>query len=58
MDRIGEEGKRKEKVKTAVSLLNPFLRTPDLRKLVFCIWNRRPRSARPVNGLLVSFIFL
>ena len=34
-DRIGEEGKQKKKVKTAVSLLNPFLRTPDLRKLVF-----------------------
>ena len=57
-----EERKRKVKVKTAVSLLNPktmskfcFLRTPELRKLIFCIWIRRPPSVRPVNRFVVSF---
>ena len=60
-----EERKRKVKVKTAVSLLNPktiskfcFLRMPELRKLIFCIWIRRPRSVRPVNRFVVSFISL
>ena len=54
--------KRKVKVKTAVSLLNPktmskfcFLRMPELRKLIFCIWIRRPPSVRPVNRFVVSF---
>ena len=31
-----------------------FLRMPELRMLivhVFCIWNRKPRSARPVNSV-------
>ena len=51
--KVKKEGKRerKIKVKTAVSLLNPkliskfcFLRMPELRKLIFCIWIRRPRS--------------
>ena len=53
-----EERKRKVKVKTAVSLLTPktiskfcFLRMPELRKLIFCIWIRRPRSTcKPVCG--------
>ena len=31
-----------------------FLRMPELRKLIFCIWIRRPRSVRPVNRFLVS----
>ena len=45
-----------------MSLLNPktlskfcFLRMPELRKLIFCIWIRRPRSVRPVNRFVVSF---
>ena len=55
-----EERKRKVKVKTAVSLLNPktkfcFLRMPELRKLIFYIWIRRPWSVRPVNRFVVSF---
>ena len=57
-----KERKRKVKVKTAVSLINArtiskfcFLRIPELRKLIFCIWIRRPRSVRPVNGFVVSF---
>ena len=32
-----------------------FLRMPELRKLIFCIWIRRPGSVRPVNRFLVSF---
>ena len=32
-----------------------FLRMPELRKLMFCIWNRRPWSVRPVNRFVVSF---
>ena len=28
-----------------------FLRVPELRKLIFCIWFRRPRSLRPVCDL-------
>ena len=54
--RGGKERKRKVKVKTAVSLLNPktilkfcFLRMPELHKLICCIWLRRPQSVRPVN---------
>ena len=41
--------REKAKNKTAVSLLNPktlskfwFLRMPELHKLIFCIWIRRP----------------
>ena len=54
-------GKRKVKVKIAVSLLNPkiskfcFLHMPELRKLIFCIWIRRPQSVRPANGFVISF---
>ena len=54
--------KAKSKIKTAVSLLNPktisqfcFLRMPELRKLMFCIWSRRPPSVRPVNRFVVCF---
>ena len=61
-EKRGEERKRKVKVKTAVSLLNPktmskfcFLRMPELCKLIFCIWIRRPWSVRPVNRFVVSF---
>ena len=57
-----EERKRKVNVKTAVSLLNPktiskfcFLRMPELRKVIFCIWIRRAPSVRPVNRFVVSF---
>ena len=32
-----------------------FLRMPELHKLIFCIWIRRPRSVRPVNRFVVSF---
>ena len=58
----GEERKRKVKVKSAVSLFNPkpvskfyFLRMPELRKLMVCIWIKRLRSVQRVNGLVVSF---
>ena len=27
----------------------------ELRKLIFCIWIRRPRSVQPVNRFVVSF---
>ena len=59
-----EERKRKFKVKTAVSLLNPkpiwkhyFLYMLELCKLIFCIWSRsrRPRTVRPVKDFVVSF---
>ena len=30
-----------------------FLRIPEHRKLIFCIWIRRPTSVRPVNGFFV-----
>ena len=63
MKKKGEERKQKVKVKTAtMSLLNPkpiskfcFLCMPKLRKLIFCIWNRRPWSVWPVNGFVVGF---
>ena len=32
-----------------------FLRMPELGKLIFCIWIRRPPSVRPVNRFVVSF---
>ena len=58
----GEERKRKVKVKSAVSLFNPkpvskfyFLRMPELRKLMVCIWIKRLRSVQRVNDLVVSF---
>ena len=60
-EKRGEERERKVKVKTAVSLLNPkiskfcFQRMPELRKLIFCIWIRRPWNVRPVNRFVVSF---
>ena len=54
--------KAKGKVKTAVLLLNPktilkfcFLYIPELCKLIFCIWIRRPSSVRPVNSFVASF---
>ena len=31
---------------------------PELCTLIFCIWIRRTRSARPVNGLVVRFCCL
>jgi len=58
----GEERKWKVTIKTAVSFLNPktiskvcFLCMPELCKLIFCIWIRRPWSVRPVNSFVVSF---
>ena len=58
----GEERKRKVKVKTAVSLFNPklvskfyFLRMPERRKLMVCIWIKRLRSVQPVKSFVVSF---
>ena len=61
-EKRGEQRKRKVKFKTVVSLLNPkpiskfcFLCMPKLRKLIFCIWNRRPWSVWPVNGFVVGF---
>ena len=59
-EKMREERKRKVKVKTVVSLLNPqnskfcFLRMPEHRKLIFYIWIRRPRRVRPVNGFVVK----
>ena len=56
-----------EKVKSdnqdcCVIFLNPktiskfcFLCMPELCKLIFCIWIRRPRSVRPVNSFVLSF---
>ena len=35
-----------------------FLHMPELHKLIFCIWIRKPRSVRPVNQFVVSFNFL
>ena len=32
-----------------------FLRMPELRKLIVCIWIRRPQSVRPANRFVVSF---
>ena len=43
--------KQEVKVKTAVSKFC-FLRMPELRKVIFCIWIRRPWSVRPVNRSL------
>ena len=32
-----------------------FLSVPELLKLIFCIWIRRPRRVRPVNGLPLNY---
>ena len=32
-----------------------FLRIPELRKLIFCIWIRKPWNVRSVNRSVVSF---
>ena len=32
-----------------------FLCMPEIHKLIFCTWIRRPRSVRPVNSFMVSF---
>ena len=60
--KIGEERQRKEKVKTAVSLLNPktifkfyFLRKPELHKLIICMCIRGPQNVHPANSFVVSF---
>ena len=51
-----KEEKRKVKINISCVTLKP---TRELRKpIVFCIWNGRLRSARPVNGFLVSSISL
>ena len=52
----GEERKGKVKDKTALEIL--LSGVPELRKLIFCIWIRRPRRVRPVNGFVVSFTSL
>ena len=49
-EKRGEERKRKVKVSKFC-----FLRMPELRKLIFCIWIRRLRSVRPINLFVVSF---
>ena len=53
----GVERKRKGKVKTAVSLLNPktiskfcFVRMPKIRKLMSCTKGSRPSSRPPFDG--------
>ena len=55
----GEKAKRKY-VKSAGSLLTTktiskccFLDMPEIQKLSFCIWTRRPRSAQPVNSFVI-----
>ena len=60
-EKRGEERKQKVKVKTVESLSHPktilefcFLRMPEIRKLIFCIWIRRPQGERPV-GFIASF---
>ena len=53
-----KEGRREsEKYKSRLLCHSKFcfLRMPGLRKLIFCIWIRRPRSVRPVNRFVVSF---
>lgn len=57
-----EEGKRKGKVETAVSLKSQktisivLLHMPELQKVIFCIIrNKRPQSAFPANIQLVIF---
>ena len=32
-----------------------FLHMPELRKLIFCIWIKRPQTVRPVKGFVVRF---
>ena len=36
-------------------LYHLLLHMPELQKLIFWIWNRRPCSAQPLNGFLVHF---
>ena len=62
-EKRGEERKQKVKVKTVESLSHPktilefcFLRMPEIRKLIFCIWIRRPQGERPV-GFIASFLY-
>ena len=35
-------------------LLSQYM--PEVRKLVFCIWIRRPQSVRPVNNFVLTLI--
>ena len=53
----GEEGKRKVKVKSAVSLFNLFQTFQHAWTLQanVCIWIKRLQSVQPVNGFVVSF---
>ena len=48
-------GKKSEKKRGGEKEKFCFLHMPELRKLIFCIWIRRPRSVRPVTGFVVSF---
>ena len=48
--RKAKEEERKEKVAKFC-----FLGMPELCKLIFCIWIRRPRSSRSVNSFVVRF---
>ena len=57
--REGEKGKNKSQDCCVTFKPNfCFLRMPELCKLIFCIWIRRPWSVQPVNGFVVSFISL
>ena len=57
-EKRGEERKATSKSQDCCVTFKPnskfcFLRIPELRKLIFCIWIRRPPSVRPVNGFFV-----
>ena len=53
----GKEKMRQEKRKKREGEKTKFClrRMPELQKQIFCIWIRRPRSARRANGFVVSF---
>ena len=43
------------KPKNYFKIVLSALRMPELRKLTFCIWIRRPQGVRPVNDFVLSF---
>ena len=53
-----EKKMRQEKQKKRGGEKFCFLCMRKLRKLILCIWIRRPPSVRPVNSFVVSFSFL
>ena len=54
--KLGKKSEKRGEERTKKTILKFFfLRMPELCKLMFCIWIRRPQRLWPVNGFMVSF---